>query len=394
MLTVCKFRLDSATNDLHFFHNRFGFSNGRLYNCESAKHFQSIRACDTTFSLFKLIDGSPILDLQQGVTLTSVQGVTVTAPAQTVTSPVSSASDSNGSSSGGLSSGAKLGIGVGVGVGAGVALLALLGFLLWRRRKARVGDDFKWPELGDGTGSGGTAAGLYPNPTHPTGNNRFDMDDEELFDEPDGAASTTAHGSGGGKAPMMSERDPSFLSSAAGTAGGGGASYLGGNPAGYGAAAAGAAGLAGVGGAAAAAAAGHNRYGSQGEGDYYSQDGHYPSAYPSPPGSNYTHGNMSPPPPQQPHGPAMQNYAYDPASQQHHFYNPGLPAGAALGAAGSTGLGRTGSIASTTAGGYQVGAFPSYENDGDADSTMTRDRQRNRNRLSVVNNLGDVGEED
>jgi len=71
-------------------------------------------------------------------------------------------------------------------------------------------------------------------------------------------------------------------------------------------------------------------------------------------------------------------------------YDYGLPAGAAAAGAGAgaggAALGRSGSIAST-AQNYQVEAIPNYGDD-NGDS-----RPRNRNRLSVVNNLGDVGEE-
>lgn len=300
-----------------------------------------------------------------------MQAVTITAPVNTVTSGGSGSSsgqDTSGTSAGGLSSGAKLGIGLGAGLGGGLALLGLLGFLLWRRRKARVGDDFKWPELGDGTGSGGTAAGLYPNPTHPTGNNRFDMDDEDLFDG--------ANGGSNGASQMMSEREPSFLSSAAGSAGGGGYAS---NPAYGGLAGLGAGGAAAAGlGAAAASSQGHSRYPTQSDmgGDYYSQDGH---------------SNMNGYSPDGAQGNPYSNYpSYENAPQQYGqqpYYGGGGNPGAGIGAgaaaaglpAGAAGLGRTGSIASTTAGGYQVGNMPD-------------DRQR-RNRLSVVNNLGDVGEE-
>lgn len=275
-----------------------------------------------------------------------------------------------------------------------------------------MGDDFKWPDLGDGSGSGGTAAGLYPNPTNPTGNNRFEMDDEELFD----GEGTTAVGHGsqaGGK--MMSERDPSFLSSAAGTAGGG-AGYGGGYPGAPGGAAA--AGMAGFG--AAGAVAAHQAHRSQGGNsggydgnDYYgSQDGHHQS----PPGSQFSHNQAYGGTTQQPYA----NYGgYD--SNAGGYYGNGAPmaAGAGLGAgAASAGLGRTGSIASTAARNYQVEAIPGGHDQmyGDNDSQIGgddyndsprnsnyyqqgqnqgfQDRPRNRNRLSVVNNLGDVGEED
>lgn len=303
--------------------------------------------------------------MQSGVTITSVQAITITAPlpetteTSTTTPGGSGSGSSSQSSSGGLSSSAKLGIGLGAGLGGGLALLALLGLLLWRRRKSKVGDDFKWPELGDGTGSGNTNTGLYPNPVNPTGpGQRFDMDDDELFD------GTTQNGTNG---PMMSEREPSFLSSAAGSAGYNGA-Y--GGMAGLGAGAAAGAGAAGAMGAASSQ--GHNRYPTQSEmGDYYSQDGHSHSqhgAYPA---------ETSPYAQQQPYG-------YNPSQQSHQFFPPqgsqmngNLPPGAASNT--SAHLGRTGSIASTTAGGYQVGSNPSGYN---------------RNRLSVVNNLGDVPREE
>jgi hypothetical protein len=113
-----------------------------------------------------------------------------------------------------------------------------------------------------------------------------------------------------------------------------------------------------------------------GQGDYYSQDGHSNMNGYSP--ENTPYGNYAP---------------YDfhsggapPQQQPYYGGNPGAGIGAGAAAAGAAGLpagaaglGRTGSIASTTAGGYQVGNMPD-------------DRQR-RNRLSVVNNLGDVGEE-
>ena len=326
--------------------------------------------------------------MQEGITSTSIQAVTITAPVNTITTTsaaVATSGNSTSGSSSGLSSSAKTGIGAGVGAGGGLALLGLLAFLLWRRRKSRVGDDFKWPELGDGTGSGATAAGLYPNPTHPTGNNRFDMEDDELFD---GQGSTTGASNGNG---MMSERDPSFLSSAAGTAGGGYSNAYGGM-AGLGAGAGVATGAAGLGGAATASSLGHNRYGTQSDlGDYYSQEGHGPNGYSperSPQGSQFTHNGGG----QQA---GYQNYQYDPSGGQHHFYGQGgvagLPAGAAAaglgaGVAGDR-LSRAGSIASTTAGGYQVGAIPEYD-----EEQGNRPRQ-GRNRLSVVNALGDVGEE-
>lgn len=330
-----------------------------------------------------------------------------------------------------MSSGAKIGIGAGVGGGVGALLIAGLAFWWWRRRKGRVGDDFKWPDLGDGTGSGGTTAGLYPNPTHPTGNNRFDMDDDELFD----GEGTTAVGHGGSSAngsKMMSERDPSFLSSAAGTAGGG-AGYAGGYPgaAGGGGAAAAAAGMAGFG--AAGAVAAHQAHRSQGGGgnngydgsDYYgSQDGNHQS----PPGSQFSHGGQQAygGQQQQPYG----NYGgYDP-NAGYYGGGPGGGAAPAAGAAAagmgagaaSAGLGRTGSIASTAARNYQVEAIPGghagpmygdnesniggddygmdhdndgyYQNGNQGQHQGFQDRPRNRNRLSVVNNLGDVGEED
>ena len=308
--------------------------------------------------------------LQQGVTLTSVQPVTITAEV-----PVSSGSadasnsGSSGSSSSGLSTGAKVGIGAGVGGGVGALLLAGLAFWLWRRRKQRVGDDFKWPELGDGTGSGATAAGLYPNPTHPT-NNRFDMDDDELFD---GEGTQAGHSAAGN---MMSERDPSFLSSAAYSqshpVGGGGGGY-GAGMAGLGAGAAAAGGL-------AASQGGRSAYGGSDRGDYYSQDGH---------------GQYSPPQSQQFHGGAgYQNPGYggyeggaaQPPFQQGG-YNGGYPAGAAApaAAAGGAALGRSGSIASTAANNSQVGAMPEYGDD-------QTGRRGGRNRLSVVNALDDVEE--
>lgn len=285
------------------------------------------------------------------MTITSVQAITITAPLPETTATDTTAGAGQNTGTGGLSSGAKLGIGLGAGIGGGLALLALLGFLLWRRRKSKVGDDFKWPELGDGTGSGNTNTGLYPNPVNPTGpGQRFDMDDDELFD------GTTQNGTAG---PMMSEREPSFLSSAAGSAGYNGA-Y--GGMAGLGAGAAAGAGAGAVMGAASSQ--GHNRYGTQSEvGDYYSQDGshsQHAAAYSS-----------------EPYG--QQQYPYNPSQQSHQFYAPqgsqvnNLPPGAAP--TTSANLGRTGSIASTTAGGYQVGSNPN---------------PYNRNRLSVVNNLGDV----
>lgn len=248
----------------------------------------------------------------------------------------------------------------------GAILLAGLLFWLWRRRKQRVSDDFKWPELGDGTGSGGTAAGLFPNATNPTGNNRFEMDDEELFD---GEGTQAGHGG-----TMMSERDPSFLSSAA---------YSQSHPTGgYGA------GMAGLGaGAAAAAAAGagaagmagsRSNYGGSDRGDYYSQDGH--GAH-SPPQSNYSHG-----------GYPSTGYGYEGGAPQPPFQqggggypNSGYPAGAApAAAAGGAALGRSGSIASTAANNYQVGSMPEYGDD--------QGRRGGRNRLSVVNALDDVEE--
>lgn len=291
-----------------------------------------------------------------------------------------------------------MGIGVGVGVGAGVALLALLGFLLWRRRKSRVGDDFKWPELGvpgESTGSNGTAAaGLYPNPTHPT-NNRFDMDDEELFD--DGDATTNGghlgNGTSSGGGPMMSEREPSFLSSAAGSAGypGGGAGYPGQGGGSMGGAAAAAGGL----GAGALAASQGSRHGHHPSEYYNSQDGHY-SPERSPPPSAYTHQSYGVPPQQNGTG-YPGEYQQHPSTGGYAGYDYGLPAGAAAGAggaAGGVGLGRTGSIAST-AQNYQVEAIPNYgaEHGGYPASEAGDARPRNRNRLSVVNNLGDVGEE-
>jgi len=136
---------------------------------------------------------------------------------------------------------------------------------------------------GDGSaGSNGTAAaGLYPNPTHPT-NNRFNMDDEELFDDND-ATTNGGHFGNGSSGQMMSERDPSFLSSAAGSAGGygGGTGYSG-------AGAAASAGMAGLGAGVVAAS-----QGSRGHGEYYhSHDGHY-SPERSPPHTSYAHGNQS-----------------------------------------------------------------------------------------------------
>lgn len=266
--------------------------------------------------------------------------------------------------------------------------------------------------MGDGTGSGGTAAGLYPNPTHPTGNNRFDMDDEELFD----GEGTTAvgHGSSQAGSKMMSERDPSFLSSAAGSAGGG-AGYGGGYPGT-------AAGMAGLGAAGAVAAhQAHRPQGSNGGYDgneyYGSQDGNHQS----PPGSQFSHNNQAyGGTSQQPYG----NYGGGYDGNTGAYYGNGAPlaagaAGAGLGAgAASAGLGRTGSIASTAARNYQVEAIPGGHDQlyGDNDSHMGgddygdardsrdyyqegqnqgfQDRPRNRARLSVVNNLGDVGEED
>lgn len=264
--------------------------------------------------------------------------------------PVDPTAAGNSGGSSGLSTGAKVGIGAGVGGGVG-ALLLLLGGLWWyRRRKQRVGDDFKWPSVFD-AGSGGTAAGLYPEPTHQTGGNRFDMDDEELFD---GDAATTQNGHGAGS-QMMSERDPSFLSSS-----------------GYGA------GMAGLGAGAAAGAAGAGAYGAaHSDRDYYSQDNH------SPPASSY--------------GGQHQQYSYDPAAQQHQFYNNNqqmpLPGGAAPAAAGGAALGRSGSIASTAANNYQVGSMPEYD-DAHGGNVNDAGRPRNpRNRLSVVNALDDVGEE-
>lgn len=280
-------------------------------------------------------------------------------------------------------------------------LLALLGFCLYRRRKNRVSDDFKWPELADGTGSGGTAAGLYPNPTHPTGNNRFEMDDEELFDDGTAegvSAGAAGIGSGNGSAggQMMSERDPSFLSSAAGSAGAG--AY--GGMAGY-----------------------HHYTGSHPSpyGPTGSQEGHY-SPEMSPPLSNYGHGQQQ--------ASTAANYAYDPQAQLQQFYSsqlgqeqgqgqgpqlpyPGqldelhsgagmaLPPGAArfegAGAvAGVVGLGRTGSITSTAANNYQVGRMPEYgyagEQGGQSGPHQGQSAQE-KNRLSVVNALADVGEE-
>ena len=52
-----------------------------------------------------------------------------------------SSSTGNTSSSSGLSSGAKVGLGVGVGLGAAL-LLAIGGFLLWRRKRSKK----SWPE--------------------------------------------------------------------------------------------------------------------------------------------------------------------------------------------------------------------------------------------------------
>lgn len=368
---------------------------------------------------------APLNLIQSGVTLTSIQSITLTASIPVTTSDQSNAS--TGSS--GLSTGAKIGIGAGVGGGGAALLLAGLAFWWWRRRKQRVGDDFKWPDLGDGTGSGATAAGLFPNATHPTGSNRFEMDDEELFD---GEGTTAAgHGSTANGSKMMSERDPSFLSSAAGSAGGG-AGYGGGYP---GAAGAGAAGMAGLG--AAGAVAAHQAHRSQGGNsggydgnEYYgsSQDGHHQS----PPGSQFSHGG----------GAAGNNQAYGGTAQQPYggagyggydpnagYYGTGAPAAAAGLGAASAGLGRTGSIASTAARNYQVEAIPGghdgmygdneshmgqddngyngnqysqYQGTGNEDYYQNQqgqqqgfqDRPRNRNRLSVVNNLGDVGEED
>ena len=333
---------------------------------------------------------------KEGITSTLVQAVTITAPVNTITSSTPSAVSQGSSSSSALSKGAKTGIGAGVGAGGGIALLALLGLLLWRRRKSRVGDDFKWPELGDGTGSGATAAGLYPNPTHPTGNNRFDMDDDELFDGQTSPGASNGNG-------MMSERDPSFLSSANGSNIGKGAYSAGNNGSAYGGLAGLGAGAAGLGAAAAASSQGHTRYGTQSD-DHYSQDGHGAangySPERSPPGSNYTHNGGGGGGGGGQQG-AYQNYQYDPSAQQHQYYNPGgpglpLPGGAGAAGIGAAGIGagaagdrlsRAGSIASTTAGGYQVGAIPEYDQE-----QGNRPRQ-GRNRLSVVNALGDVGEE-
>lgn len=309
------------------------------------------------------------LNSQQGVTLTSVQPVTVTAevPVSSGTGMSDASNSGSSGSSGGLSTGAKIGIGAGVGGGVGALLLAGLAWWLWRRRKQRVSDDFKWPELGDGTGSGATAAGIFPNATNPTGNNRFEMDDEELFD---GEGTTQA-----GHGAMMSERDPSFLSSAA---------YSQSHPTGYGA------GMAGLGAGAGAAAAGagaaglaasqggRSAYGGSDRGDYYSQDGH--GQY-SPQQSQYGHGGY----------PNQQNYGYEggapqPAFQQGGYPNSGYPAGAApAAAAGGAALGRSGSIASTAANNYQVGSMPEYGDDANG-------RRGGRNRLSVVNALDDVEE--
>ncbi|KAK9893731.1 hypothetical protein P389DRAFT_107695 [Cystobasidium minutum MCA 4210] len=244
------------------------------------------------------------------------------------------------------------------------------------------------------------------------------MDDDELFD----GEGTTAAGSGNGNgSKMMSERDPSFLSSAAGSAGGG-AGYAGGYPgsAGAGGAGAAAAGMAGFGAAGAVAAHQANRsQGGYDGSDYYgSQDGNHQS----PPGSQFSHGG------QQAYGGMQQqpygNYGgggYDP-NGAYYGGNAAPAAAAGLGAgAASAGLGRTGSIASTAARNYQVEAIPGghagqmygdnesqlgqdgygrdddgyYQNgQGQQHHQGFQDRPRNRNRLSVVNNLGDVGEED
>ena len=196
------------------------------------------------------------------------------------------------------------------------------------------------------------------------------MDDEELFDND----ATTNAGHGG---PMMSERDPSFLSSAAGSAPGGGGHT------GYpGAASTIGAGMAGAGAGAYAASRSHN--GGSEAGDYYSQDGH----------NNYSPERSPAGYPQQPYyGQAQPNYGNDGSMQ--HFAPQGYAA-----PAGAAGLGRSGSIASNA--NYQVEAlsgYGGYPQDGSVQGGSTRSQQgrtdpsRNRNRLSVVNALGDVGEE-
>jgi len=330
---------------------------------------------------------------QSGVTVTSIQSITLTASTP-VTSTDQSAASNN--SSGGLSTGAKAGIGAGVGGGAAALILAGLAFWWFRRRKQRVGDDFKWPDLGmaDGTGSGGTTAGLYPNPTHPTGNNRFDMDDDELFDGGDG---TTAVGSG---SKVMSERDPSFLSSAAGSAGGYGAGAGAGYPggAGAGAATAGAAGLAGFGAAGAVAAPQAHRpqnsnggaYNNDGSDyGYGSQDGHHQS----PPGSQYSHGNQ-----QGAYGGYNNSSGYEP----YYGTAPAAGGAAAMGAgagAASANLGRTGSIASTAARNYQVEAIPGSEenmyNDGESqmDPDEYNDRRQQQNPGQYYQGQGGYGQQ-
>ena len=307
---------------------------------------------------------------QSGVTITSVQPVTIT---QAVPA---GEGQSGGTGSTGLSTGAKAGIGGGVGGGVAALLLLAAGFWYWRRRKNRVDDNFKWPELGDGTGSGGTAAGLFPNATHPTGDNRFDMDDEELYN--DGTTTQNGH------SQMMSERDPSFLSSAGYSAG------MAGMGAGAGAAAAG----------AGAAAAGRSAYGGSDRGDYYSQDGHN-----SPPQSSYGghnnagYGGGGGYGDQQPYGNYYNGGGGGGNSMPMQQSYGGLPSGAApaaagagAGAAAGYGLGRSGSIASTAANNYQVGPMGDYD-DEDGRNVNDAGRQRNpRNRLSVVNNLDDVEE--
>lgn len=331
-----------------------------------------------------MVAETTVVYTNSGVTITSVQPVTIT---QAV---AAGEGQSSGSSSTGLSTAAKAGIGGGVGGGVAALLLLAAGFWYWRRRKNRVDDNFKWPELGDGTGSGGTAAGLFPNATHPTGDNRFDMDDEELYN--DGTTTQNGH------SQMMSERDPSFLSSAGYSAG------MAGMGAGAGAGAGAAAAGAGVG-AAAAAAGGRSAYGGSDRGDYYSQDGHN-----SPPQSSYGgHNNAG-------YG-GGGGYGYGDQQPYGNYYNGGgggggngmpmpmqqsyggLPSGAAPAAAAGAGagaagygLGRSGSIASTAANNYQVGPMGDYD-DEDGRNVNDAGRPRNpRNRLSVVNNLDDVEE--